>query len=70
MNAPDDTEAFAAFLLRLRSKGIGSRELVSALEATPRRGFLPHHWQSAAWSDRMVPIDAARRSRAPIFRRR
>ena len=59
MNAvPDDREAFAACLLRLRGKGIVSRELVSALEATPRRGFLPSQWQSAApWSERMVPIE-------------
>jgi protein-L-isoaspartate(D-aspartate) O-methyltransferase len=55
--APDDRESFAAFLLRLRTKGIASRELVAALEATPRRNFLPHQWQSAAWSDRMVPIE-------------
>ena len=55
--APDDREAFAAFLLRLRGKGIVSKELVAAFEATPRRGFLPGQWQSAAWSDRMVPIE-------------
>jgi protein-L-isoaspartate(D-aspartate) O-methyltransferase len=55
--APDDRESFAAFLLRLRGKGIASKELVAALDATPRRGFLPHQWQSAAWSDRMVPIE-------------
>src|SRR4051794_40873743 len=54
---PDDREGFAAFLLRLRSKGIVSNELFAALEATPRRGFLPGQWQSAAWSDRMVPIE-------------
>ena len=58
MNGPyDDREDFAAFLLRLRSKGILSRELVAAFEATPRRDFLPGQWQSAAWSDRMVPIE-------------
>ena len=54
---PDDREGFAAFLLRLRGKGIASRELVAAFEATPRRSFLPGQWQSAAWSDRMVPIE-------------
>ena len=58
MNGPyDDREDFAAFLLRLRNKGIVSRELVAAFEATPRRDFLPGQWQSAAWSDRMVPIE-------------
>jgi protein-L-isoaspartate(D-aspartate) O-methyltransferase len=54
---PDDREGFAAFLLRLRGKGVASKELVAALEATPRRDFLPGQWQSAAWSDRMVPIE-------------
>ncbi len=54
---PEDREAFAAFLLRLRSKGIVSRDLVAAFEATPRRNFIPARWQSAAWSDRTVPIE-------------
>ncbi|MGD9916184.1 MAG: protein-L-isoaspartate(D-aspartate) O-methyltransferase [Rhizobiaceae bacterium] len=55
--APDDREAFAAFLLRLRARGIASRELISALEMTPRRGFLPSAWAAQAWSDRMAPIE-------------
>lgn len=52
-----DREAFAAFLLRLRSKGISSKDVVSAFEATPRRNFIPTRWQSAVWSDRTVPIE-------------
>jgi protein-L-isoaspartate(D-aspartate) O-methyltransferase len=54
---PDDREAFAAFMLRLRGKGIASKELLAAIEATPRRDFLPGQWQSVAWSERMVPIE-------------
>jgi len=54
---PDDREAFAAFLLRLRSRGIASRDLVAAFESTPRRAFLPGDWQAHAWSDRMLPIE-------------
>lgn len=53
----EDREAFAAFLLRLRSKGIASKELIAALEATPRRDFIPARWQHVAWSDRMIPIE-------------
>lgn len=53
----DDREGFAAFLLRLRSKGMPPKELVAAFEATPRRNFLANQWQSVAWSDRMVPIE-------------
>jgi protein-L-isoaspartate(D-aspartate) O-methyltransferase len=54
---PDDREAFAAFMLRLRGKGIASKGLLAAIEATPRRDFLPGQWQSVAWSERMVPIE-------------
>jgi protein-L-isoaspartate(D-aspartate) O-methyltransferase len=56
-NASDDREALAAFLLRLRTKGITDRELVAAFEATPRRSFMPQRWQNVAWSDRSVPIE-------------
>jgi protein-L-isoaspartate(D-aspartate) O-methyltransferase len=53
----DDREGFAAFLLRLRALGTPPRDLVAAMEATPRKTFVPSAWQSAAWSDRMVPIE-------------
>lgn len=53
----DDQEAFAAFLLRMRGAGIVRKDLIAAFEATPRRAFVPGHWQSAAWSNRMVPIE-------------
>jgi protein-L-isoaspartate(D-aspartate) O-methyltransferase len=43
-------------LMRLRAKGIVDRELMEALQATPRRGFIPSQWQDVSWSDRMVPI--------------
>lgn len=55
--AGEEREAFAAFLLRLRGRGIAARELIAAFEATPRRGFLPSQWTAQAWSDRMVPIE-------------
>ena len=58
MNAtPDEREGFAAFLLRLRTRGIVSRELVAAFEATPRPAFLPGQYHRLAWSDRMLPIE-------------
>lgn len=53
----DDREGFAAFLLRLRSLGTPPKDLVAAMEATPRKTFVPAAWQSVAWSDRMVPIE-------------
>lgn len=52
----EDREKFAAFLLRMRSRGLDRRELMAAVEATPRRDFVPAQWHEDAWSDRMVPI--------------
>lgn len=51
-----DRQGFAAFMLRLRGRGITDRTIISAFEATPRRGFIPGQWQDHAWSERMVPI--------------
>lgn len=52
----EDRERFAAFLLRMRGQGFTERDLITAIEATPRRLFVPDQWQDQAWSDRMVPI--------------
>lgn len=58
MNAPlDDREGFAAFLLRLRGRGIVPKDLISAFEATPRQMFIPGQWHDIAWSERMIPIE-------------
>ncbi len=54
---PDDREGFAAFLLRLRGKGIVAKTLIVAFEATPRRHFVPTQWQSVAWAEGMIPIE-------------
>ena len=42
---------------RLRGKGIVAKNLISAFEATPRRGFLPDQWHYVAWSEGMIPIE-------------
>jgi protein-L-isoaspartate(D-aspartate) O-methyltransferase len=52
-----EREGFAAFLLRARALGITGRELIAAIEATPRQGFVPNQWQADAWSKRHVPIE-------------
>lgn len=54
---PDDREGFAAFILRLRGRGIVPKNLIAAFEATPRRQFIPGQFHSIAWTDRMLPID-------------
>lgn len=56
-NEPDPREGFAAFLLRMRQRGIVGKNLIAAFEATPRHLFVPERWQSVAWSDRMIPIE-------------
>lgn len=58
MNNPaDDREGFAAFLLRLRGRGMVPKEMIEAFEATPRRAFIPAQWNAMAWSERMLPIE-------------
>lgn len=52
----DEREEFAAFLLRLRGAGIVAPALVAAIEATPRRGFVPAEWQEVVWRNNMLPI--------------
>jgi protein-L-isoaspartate(D-aspartate) O-methyltransferase len=52
-----DRENFAAFLMRMRSRGGVEQTVLDAIEATPRRGFVPGQWQDAAFSDRCVPIE-------------
>jgi protein-L-isoaspartate(D-aspartate) O-methyltransferase len=53
----DEREAFAAFLLRMRQRGIGSKQLFAAIEATPRANFVPGQWHEALWSEGMLPIE-------------
>ncbi|MGN6583747.1 MAG: protein-L-isoaspartate(D-aspartate) O-methyltransferase [Rhizobiaceae bacterium] len=54
---PDEREGFASFLLRMRALGINNRDLFAAVEATPRRSFVPAQWQHAVWSVGMIPIE-------------
>jgi protein-L-isoaspartate(D-aspartate) O-methyltransferase len=53
----DERESFAAFLLRLRGKGIVAKNLIAAFEATPRKAFIDPQYQGLAWSERMLPIE-------------
>lgn len=56
MTGDADREGFAAFLLRMRARGIGDPALISAIESVPRRDFVAGHWQDAVWLNRMLPI--------------
>ena len=52
-----EREKFAAFLLRMRAAGLDRRELVAAVEATPRSAFVAAQWRNDAWSARSIPIE-------------
>lgn len=51
-----EREGFAAFMLRLRSRGM-PKQVVAAFEATPRSAFIAEHLEPHAWCDRMLPIE-------------
>ncbi len=52
-----ERERFAAFLLRMRGARLDRRELIAAVEATPRSGFVPPQWSADAWDERSIPIE-------------
>lgn len=52
-----EQEKFAAFLLRMRATGLDRRDVIAAIEATPRSAFVPAQWHNDAWCDRSIPID-------------
>lgn len=52
-----EQEGFAALLLRLRAEGISSKELLNAVEQTPRTLFVPPQYQEDAYSSRLLPLD-------------
>lgn len=53
----EEREGFAAFMLRMRARGITSKELFGAFEATPRGNFVSAEWSEWLWSNRAVPIE-------------
>jgi protein-L-isoaspartate(D-aspartate) O-methyltransferase len=52
-----EKEGFAALILRLRAEGISDKNLVMAVEKTPRSLFTPPAFVDAAYSSRSIPID-------------
>lgn len=56
-NNLSEREGFASLVLRSRSEGITSKQLMMALEKTPRSQFTPPAFKDAAYSARTIPID-------------
>lgn len=63
--AARDREAVWAYLLRLRRRGITDHRLLSAIEAVPRRLFVPHGARDAAYIERALPIECGQTISAP-----
>ena len=49
-------EARAAFLLRLRARGLRDVNVLRAIETVPREMFVPHHYADLAMRDLALPI--------------
>ncbi|WP_029057171.1 protein-L-isoaspartate(D-aspartate) O-methyltransferase [Stappia stellulata] len=62
-----DREATAALILKLRSKGIGSQKVLSALERVPRRLFLSAPLQRHAYEDSALPIECGQTISQPTI---
>jgi protein-L-isoaspartate(D-aspartate) O-methyltransferase len=52
-----EQEGFAALVLRLRAEGISNKELLDAVEQTPRTLFAPPQYEENAYSSRLLPLD-------------
>jgi len=52
-----EQEGFAALMLRLRGEGISNKDLLNAVEQTPRAIFAPPQYQDKAYSSRLLPLD-------------
>lgn len=62
-----DRVAVAGFLLRLRQEGITDRRVLSAIEAVPRRLFVPHEARDTAYLERALPIECGQTISAPAL---
>ncbi|MFO1184147.1 MAG: protein-L-isoaspartate(D-aspartate) O-methyltransferase [Bauldia sp.] len=60
-----DLVAAADLLLRLRRRGITDQRLAGAIEAVPRRLFVPAAWQAFATIETSIPIDCGQTLAAP-----
>lgn len=62
---PDEAEARAALVLGLRRRGIGSTEVLSAIERLPRRLFLAARHHNLAYEDVVLPMECGQTMTTP-----
>ena len=61
----EDKIVLGEMILRLRMRGLGNREILSALEKTPRRLFLRAEDHKVAYRDMWLPIECGQTIHAP-----
>ncbi|WP_417691744.1 protein-L-isoaspartate O-methyltransferase family protein [Roseibium sp.] len=61
----EERETRASFVLGLRSRGIGDRQVLGAIERVPRRLFLAAIYHRLAYQDAAVPIECGQSAIAP-----
>ncbi|ASP32735.1 protein-L-isoaspartate(D-aspartate) O-methyltransferase [Labrenzia sp. VG12] len=62
---PDEAEARAALTLALRQRGVGARDVLTAIERVPRRLFLSARHHGLAYEDTSLPIECGQSISAP-----
>ncbi len=62
---PDEVQARAALVLALRRRGVGAREVLSAIERLPRRLFLSARHHGLAYEDASLPIECGQTVSSP-----
>jgi protein-L-isoaspartate(D-aspartate) O-methyltransferase len=67
LSAEADREATAAFLLRVRSRGLRDLAVLRALEATPRTHFTPQRYRDLAFRELSLPIACGQVMPDPYF---
>jgi protein-L-isoaspartate(D-aspartate) O-methyltransferase len=70
ISAPEeetDARAKAAFLLRMRARGVQNLDILRALERVPRELFVPHIYADLARRDLAVPIDCGQTLSEPLL---
>lgn len=52
-----EREGFAAFVMRMRARGVNDQRLFAAIEAAQRPAFLNPIWRHLAYSSRTMPLE-------------
>lgn len=62
----EDGSKLAAFIMKLRGRGVTDARVLSALERTPREAFLPEKFRDRAYADEALAIPAGQFATQPF----